>query len=242
MDKNYFDSCFTDSNDDVDFTEFSDDAGDMDRDDFDWSGINTRDEKQPEHLYEYYELDQIQVWMRSCLDGMYQSVDDLSELVGQVCLPDLVDDLDWITLWTDMLGNEEFDSWLAKGPHRNRQRELSPIHLMGAVLNHPETPSVDRHDYYATWLPEIGITVISVYSADPQDIYHHALALGYIEGAYSVTQTNNIMPMLCWIWRWYTDDISHWKFHYDEEDSACGTGCLLNNNLVSEYLLTETKA
>ena len=43
--------------DDVDFTEFSDDAGDMDIDDFDWSGINTRDEKQPQHLYEDCELE-----------------------------------------------------------------------------------------------------------------------------------------------------------------------------------------
>jgi hypothetical protein len=165
----------------------------MDVDDLDWSEINSRGEKQAEHLFEDYELDKIQGWMRECLNGVTQSIDDSSELVGQVCLPDLVDDLDWVALFTDMLGNEEFDSWLAKGPHRNRQRELSPIDLMGAVLNHPKETIVDRHDYYATWLPDIGITVISVYSADPQDIYHHALALGYIDVPYSVTQDNNIL-------------------------------------------------
>ena len=163
MGKNDFDSCFTDSSDDVDFTEFNDDTDDMDIDDFDWSDINKHGEKEPEHLYEDYELEQIQGWIRSCLNGVTQSIDDLSELVGQVSLPDLAEDLDWVTLFTDMLGNDEFDSWLAKGPHRNRQHKLSPIHLMGAVLE----GSVDRHDYYATWLPEIEMTVISVYSADP---------------------------------------------------------------------------
>ena len=211
---------------------------DLHIDDFDWSDVNKNDEEQPEHLYEDYEIDQIQEWMRGCLNGVTQSVDELSELVGQVSLPDFVEDLDWITLFTDMFGNDEFDSWLAKGPHRNRRCELSPIHLMGAVLE----GEVVRHDYYATWLPEIGITVISVYSGEPDDFYRHVLALGYIEGAFSVAQTNDIMPMLCWIWRWHTKDISQWEFRYDDEDSPCGTECLFNNDLVSEYLLNETKA
>ena len=109
---------------------------------------------------------------------------------------------------------------------------------MGAVLE----GEVVRHDYYATWLPEIGITVISVYSGEPDDIYQHALALGYIEGAFSVAQANEIMPMLYWIWDWYTDDISQWEFCYDDKDSPCGTGCLLNNELVDEYMLMVTKA
>jgi hypothetical protein len=211
---------------------------DLHIDDFDWSDVNKNDEEQPEHLYEDYEIDQIQEWMRGCLDGVNQSEGDLPELVGQVCLPHLVDDLDWVTVWAEMLGNAEFDSWLAKGPHRNRQWQLSPIHLMGAVLE----GEVVRHDYYATWLPEIGITVISVYSGEPDDFYRHVLALGYIEGAFSVAQTNDIMPMLCWIWRWHTKDISQWEFRYDDEDSPCGTECLFNNDLVSEYLLNETKA
>ena len=211
---------------------------DLHIDDFDWSDVNKNNEEQPEHLYEDYEIDQIQEWMRGCLNGVTQSVDELSELVGQVSLPDFVEDLDWITLFTDMFGNDEFDSWLAKGPHRNRRCKLSPIHLMGAVLE----GEVVRHDYYATWLPEIGITVISVYSGEPEDFYRHVLALGYIEGAFSVAQTNDIMPMLCWIWRWHTKDISQWEFRYDDEDSPCGTECLFNNDLVSEYLLNETKA
>ena len=211
---------------------------DLHIDDFDWSDINKHGEEQPEHLYEDYEIDQIQEWMRGCLNGVTQSVDELSELVGQVSLPDFVEDLDWITLFTDMFGNDEFDSWLAKGPHRNRRCKLSPIHLMGAVLE----GEVVRHDYYATWLPEIGITVISVYSGEPDDFYRHVLALGYIEGAFSVAQTNDILPTLCWIWRWHTKDISQWEFRYDDEDSPCGTECLFNNDLVSEYLLNETKA
>jgi len=211
---------------------------DLNIDDFDWSDINKHGEDQPEHLYEDYEFEQIQGWMRSCLNGVTQSVDELSELVGQVSLPNFVEDLDWVTLFTDMMGNDEFDSWLAKGPHRNRQRKLSPIYLMGAALE----GEVGCHDYYATWLPEVGITVISVHSGEPDDIYQHALALGYIEGAFSVDQANDIMPMLCWIWRWHTKDISQWEFRYDDEDSPCGTECLFNNDLVSEYLLNETKA
>ena len=218
------------------------DEDDLNIDDLDWSDINKHGEEHPEHLYEEYELDQIQLWMRSYLDGVNQSEGDLPELVGQVCLPNLVDDPDWITVWAEMLGNAEFDSWLAKGPHRNRQCQLSPIHLMGAALKGQEKSIAYRHEYYATWLPEIGITVISVYSTGAEDIYHNALALGYIDGPYSDSKANDIMSMLHVWWQGYTDDISQWESHYDDDYSPCGTECLFNNDLVSEYLFNETKA
>ena len=82
--------------------------------------------------------------------------------------------------------------------------------------------------------------IISAIDATKATKSTDALALGYIEGAFSVDQANDIMPMLCWIWHWHTDDISQWEFRYDDEDSPCDTGCLLNNDLVSEYLLTAT--
>ena len=212
---------------------------DLHIDDFDWSDINKHGEEHPEHLYEEYEIDQIQEWMRGCLDGVSQDHEYQSHLVGQVSLAALVDELEWVTQFTYLLGGE-FDSWLAMGPHRNRQLQLSPIHLMGAGLNHPEHTTVYRQDYYATWLPEIGITVISAYSGD---LYLNPTAMGFIDGPYSVSKANNIILMLCSLWRCWTDDnISRCEFYYDDEDSPYGTECLFNNDLVGEYLLNETKA
>jgi len=107
---------------------------------------------------------------------------------------------------------------------------------MGATLKGQEKSIAYRHEYYATWLPEIGITVISVYSTGAEDIYHNALALGYIDGPYSDSKANDIMSMLRVWWRGYTDDISQWEVHYDDDYSPCGTECLFNNELANEHI------
>jgi hypothetical protein len=211
-------------------------------DEFDFSDINIHGEKQPTHLYDDHELEQIEAWKNQCIHGTTRIENTAATLVGQVGLPNLTDCLEWVTELTLELGNEEFDSWLASGPHRNRQLELSAIHLMGAVLDHPDEICVDRHDYYATWLPDVGITVISVYSADPRDILHHTLAIGYIEGPYIYPQSSNILAILCQFWCGYSNDMSRWEFIYSNEGSACGRSCFLNKQLVSKYILMTTNA
>jgi hypothetical protein len=201
----------------------------------DFSDINLNGEDQPTHLFDAHELEQIKAWKRECKNGISTSESSAAMLVGQVCLPDFIDDLDWVTELTHAAGNLEFDSWLAKGPHRNRQNELAPIHLMGAMLDHNNEARVDRHDYYATWLPDLGITVVSAYSSDPQDICNHAIALGYIDSPYLVPHSNTLISILSWFWRWYGANISHWEFLYDD-DSPCGKSCLLKSELVNKHL------